>query len=178
MKYRPPEKDSDTFRFSMPGFLWGKRLSNLCKSFEKMRSDEISNCGPLIYSKDGKLKGIINPKYFIEYETFLYLNIVKDFKDVVNKNLLENKFLKNDDLENLNKKLLIVLNSEAFKISRKEENLVLVPTRLLDFNLRITKKHEKNSKIELNENKGLLTLDPNHELNFHQFFKENEVLYI
>lgn len=176
MKYRPPEKDSQTYRFSLSGFLWGKRLSNLCKSFEKMKSDEISNCGPLIYSKDGKLKGIINPKYFIEYETFLYLNILKDLKEVNNKSLLDNKFINDNNFEALNKKLLLILNSEAFKMSRKEENLVLIPTRLLDFNIRISKKHDKNTVIDVDDGKGIKTLDPDHELNFHQFFKENEVI--
>jgi len=175
MKYRPPEKDSETYRFSLPGFLWGKRLSDLCKSFEKMKSEDISNCGPLIYSKDGKLKGIINPKYFIEYETFVYLNIVKDLKETINKNLLDNKFINQNDFEKLNQKLLFILNSEAFKIARKEENLVLIPTRLLDFNIRISKKHDKKTFINLDETKGIKTLDPNHELDFHQFFKENEV---
>lgn len=175
MKYRPPEKDSETYRYSMPSFLWGRRLSQLCKSFEKMKSDEIANCGPLIYSKDGKLKGIINPKFFVEYETFLYLNIVKDLKDSFKKDLIENKFVKEDELDRLNNKLLSVLNSEAFRIARKEENLVLIPTRLQDFNIRISKKHDVNNVIEIDENRGIKTLNPNHELEFHQFFKENEV---
>ena len=142
-----------------------------------MKSDEISNCGPLIYSKDGKLKGIINPNYFVEYETFLYLNIIKDLGEIVKNGLLDNKFIKDNELEALNKKLISILNSEAFKISRKEENLVLVPTRLLDFNLRISKKHEMSTVNNSNENKRNTSVNPDHELNFHQFFKENEVNY-
>lgn len=140
-----------------------------------MKSEEIENCGPLIYSKDSKLKGIINPKFFIEYETFLYLNIIKDLKETMNKNLLDNQFISVEDFEKLNKKVLLVLNSKAFKISRKEENLVLVPTRLLDFNLRVSKKHDINSVIKHEKERGINSLDPNHEMDFHQFFKENEV---
>jgi hypothetical protein len=93
----------------------------------------------------------------------------------MNKNLFDNQFISVEDFEKLNKKVLLILNSKAFKISRKEENLVLVPTRLLDFNLRVSKKHDINKVIKHEKERGINSLDPNHEMEFHQFFKENEV---
>ena len=192
MKYRPPElneivlKDNtirvyssnndmlydDKIQNSLPGFLWGRKLMNivqLVESFDWNNNPnlKIEHFGPLCYYPfTQKVQGIINSKNIIEYEQYLYINIIDDLR-------LSNLFF-DDDIEFLEKKLLEIFNTEVYKKTRSDENNIrLMPTRISENNLRVNKTNKNDIINDINSS-YYKKLDPKHEMNFHKIFKDNE----
>lgn len=197
---------SSEYRYSLPSYLWGRKLAKICHKLISQNpiSQSVENCGPLIYStKEEKLKGIINSKNLVEYEQYLYINILYDLKISQDSKLeIEYDIFTETQYKIVEDKLMEVLNSEIFTKSRSQENIMLTLSRLNEMNLRISRslnqtqshtiekkspeKDENNQKTEedrkLSNNnynysatkKNVSQSNYDHELNFHQFFKQNE----
>jgi nucleoside diphosphate kinase len=190
-------KSNSEYRYSLPSYLWGRKLGKICQKLitQNPISQSVENCGPLIYStKKEKLKGIINCKNLVEYEQYLYVNILYDLKISHDSKLeIEYDIFTEEQYKLVEEKLMEVLNSEIFIKSRSQENIMLTLSRLSEINLRINRSHVKRGEDQILEktekNEEDLKLSKNyfsttkkkipqsnfdHEINFHQFFKQKE----
>lgn len=181
IKYRPPELDFSQYssknQLSLPAFLWGKKLASIYLKTEKINFNFIKNSGPLIFSsKNSTVEGIIDSNLNIDYEKYLYTNILHDLQHAItNKKISE--ICSMDEINAFENTLFTILESDSFKDSRKKENLILCPVRIEESNLRI-KKHKSNMSkktIIKNSNTNLLEcLDPFFEQNTNDYFKSND----
>ena len=182
MKYRPPElgekivngqvlKYSNPLstlypdmnvQFSLPGFLWGRKLMKICTIVEDSASI-VENYGPVVYyPKSNKVIGIINGDNIKEYEMYLYTNLLEDIKTSGYDFFLKEHF---DIVE---RKLFEIFNTEIFARTRTKENIRLMPTRITENNLRVCKNNPNIIIPEIN------SIDPRNEMEFHSVFKEKE----
>jgi hypothetical protein len=129
------------------------------------KDDKISQCGPLFYCmKENKMRGIVVERYICEYDQYLYINILHDLKNFQDEKLFQTNIFNKKEYDIVENKLLEVLGSRAFIESRLQENLILVPSRIKEYNLRI------NRKIPNRKNK---TKKENHQEKIKQ--KEEEI---
>ena len=192
MKYRPSENNEirengeirnyipnnfydnydDHIQMSLVGFLWGRKLMQLCKFIEDFENNQfnplkVDNYGPVIYNPmKQKLMGMINEKNIKEYENYLYINILDDIR--------YSKLVSNEDVAFLEKKLYEVFNSDIFNSSREKiEDIRFLPNRITEHNLRVNK--SKKTNVIKDENSTFNnTIDPQQEMKFHTIFKKNE----
>ena len=192
MKYRPSENNEirengeirnyipnnfygiydDNIQLSLVGFLWGRKLMQMCKFIEDFENNQLNplkveNYGPVIYNPmKQKLMGMINEKNIKEYEIYLYINILDDIR--------YSNLVSNEDVEFLEKKLYEVFNSDIFNSSREKlEDIRFLPNRITEHNLRVNK--SKKTNVIKDENSTFNnTIDPQQEMKFHTLFKENE----
>ena len=192
MKYRPPELNEifmrdntirvyssnndylydDKIQNSLPGFLWGRKLMKIVQLVEafdwnKNPNLKVEHFGPICYYPfTQKVQGIINQKNIIEYEQYLYINIIDDLR--------VSNLIFDEDIEFLEKKLLEVFNTDIYKKTRSDENNIrLMPTRIQENNLRVNKTNKNDIVNDINSS-YYQKLDPKHEMNFHKIFKDNE----
>ena len=182
MKYRPPELGEKIIngqvvqysnplntlypdmkvQFSLPGFLWGRKLMKICTIVEDS-SSATSNYGPVVYyPKENKVMGIINTDNMKDYEMYLYTNLLEDIRTS------GYEFFDKDSFDIIERKMFEIFNSDIFKNTRVKENIRLMPTRINENNLRVCKNNPNVIIPEIN------SIDPKNEMEFHSIFKKNE----
>ncbi|MCQ2816495.1 MAG: hypothetical protein MJ252_04425, partial [archaeon] len=150
-------------QFSLPAFLWGKKLGRMCKIIEDLGGSPVQNYGPVIFNPSyNTVTGIVNNTFIKAYDTYEYVNIMQDIKES------KINIFKPEELKAIEKKLYKILNSEIFAKTRIQQNVRLVPNRIFDNNLRAN----KTQSTKLNSN--LNFVDPTYEKKFHTNFKREE----
>ncbi|CDW75782.1 UNKNOWN [Stylonychia lemnae] len=122
---------------SLPPYIWGLRLSKLCKQLEQITgldNQQLQGSGKIKY-KEGMLRGQIeNDNNYYEEDKKRYYSYLEKFKQGWS------YYLSVLETTIIEEKLQIILESFTFKYSRQPHNIILIPDRIDEINLRISEK--------------------------------------
>ena len=190
-------KGSQEKQFPLTSMLFGRKLYQICKIVEEQKNslEYCNNYGPIIYVPiENCLCGIIDKNFIKEYEIYLYLNTFEDIKKFINDNLFDFSRVNKDEymqiqnsvsikremyvlMENIEKKLYEIFNSEIFDITRKNlDNIRLLPNRVDPYNIRINNSIKYNNPIKKSASTFSETESKlDYEKTYHDIFKKSEI---
>lgn len=125
-------------QMSLPAFLLGRQLAQMCKKLEKVKCADqslLEGAGEMVYDVDehvlrGQTRNI---------KSFYYDDQARYTKMLETMQYRWHLYMSNLETDIIETKLSLILDSLTFKYTRQPEMLALVPDRITEFNLRVNK---------------------------------------